>query len=36
MFKRILNVNIRTSNAAVYGELARYPLYIGRYVADSV
>jgi hypothetical protein len=30
--KRILNVNIRTSNAAVYGELARYPLYIGRYV----
>lgn len=28
----ILNVNIRTSNAAVYGELARYPLYIVRYV----
>ena len=30
--KRILNVNVRTSNAAVYGELARYPLFIDRYV----
>jgi hypothetical protein len=30
--KKILNVNIRTSNAAVYGELARYPLYILRHV----
>ena len=30
--KKILNVNTRTSNAAVYGELARYPFYILRHV----
>lgn len=30
--KRILNVKPSTSNVGVYGELARYPLYINRYV----
>ena len=30
--KQILGVNMRTSNVGVYGELGRYPLYIGRYV----
>jgi hypothetical protein len=30
--KKILNVKIRTSNAAAYGELARYPLYLLRHV----
>jgi len=29
--KRILNVKLSASNAAVYGELGRYPLYINRY-----
>ena len=29
--KRILNVKLTTSNAGVYGELGRYPLYISRY-----
>ena len=30
--KRILNVKSSTSNAGVYGELGRYPLYITRYI----
>ncbi len=30
--KCILGVKISTSNAAVYGDLGRYPLYINRYV----
>ncbi len=30
--KAILGVKLSTSNAAVYGELARYPIYIQRYV----
>ena len=30
--KAILNVRTNTSNAGVYGELGRYPLYISRYV----
>ena len=30
--KRILNVKSSTSNAGVYGELRRYPLYITRYI----
>ena len=30
--KWILGVKSRTGNAAVYGELGRYPLYISRYV----
>ena len=29
--KKLLNVNSSTSNAAVYHELGRYPLYINRY-----
>lgn len=30
--KRLLQVKFNTCNAAVYGELGRYPLYINRYV----
>ena len=30
--KRLLQVRSNTCNAAIYGELGRYPLYIGRYV----
>ena len=30
--KRILNVKSSTSNAGVYGELGRYPVYITRYI----
>ena len=30
--KRVLNVKLSTSNVGVYGELARFPLYINRYV----
>ena len=30
--KRILCVNNRSCNMAVYGELGRYPLYITRYI----
>jgi hypothetical protein len=30
--KKILNVKVNSCNVAVYGELARYPLYISRYV----
>ena len=30
--KRILNVKLSTSNAGVYGELGRFPLFIGRFV----
>ncbi|MEW8546452.1 MAG: reverse transcriptase family protein, partial [Candidatus Thiodiazotropha sp.] len=30
--KRILGVKLSTSNAGIYGELGRYPLYITRYV----
>lgn len=30
--KKILNVKLSTSNAGIYGELARYPLYISRYL----
>ena len=30
--KRVLGVKLSTSNAGVYGELCRYPLYISRYV----
>lgn len=30
--KRILKVKLSTSNAGIYGELGRYPLYITRYV----
>ena len=30
--KKILNVKPSTSNAGIYGELARYPLYISRYI----
>lgn len=30
--KQILGVKLSTSNAGVYGELARYPLYICRFV----
>ena len=29
--KRILGVKLSTSNAGIYGELGRYPLYIARY-----
>ena len=29
--KRILKVRLNTSTAGVYGELARYPLYVARY-----
>jgi len=29
--KRILKVPLSSSNAAIYGELERYPLYISRY-----
>jgi len=29
--KRILNIRINSSSIGVYGELARYPLYIQRY-----
>ena len=30
--KRVLGVKLSTSNAGVYGELCRYPLYISRYI----
>jgi hypothetical protein len=30
--KRLLQVKLNTCNAAVYGELGRYPLFINRYV----
>lgn len=30
--KRMLNVKISASNAGIYGELGRYPLYVNRYV----
>ena len=30
--KRRLNVKLSCSNASVYGELGRYPLYVSRYV----
>jgi hypothetical protein len=30
--KHILNVKLSTSNVGVYGELARFPLYINRYI----
>ena len=30
--KRLLEVKSNTCNAAVYGELGRYPLYINRYI----
>ena len=30
--KKILYVKTATSNVGVYGELARYPLFINRYV----
>lgn len=30
--KRLLQVRSNTCNAAMYGKLGRYPLYIGRYV----
>jgi len=30
--KRILNVKLSTSNAGIYGELGRYPLYINQYI----
>ena len=30
--KAILNVRTNTSNAGIYGELGRYPLYISRYI----
>ncbi len=30
--KLIMNVKCSTSNAGIYGELARFPLYITRYV----
>ena len=30
--KRLLKVKSNTCNAAVYGELGRYPLYINRYI----
>lgn len=30
--KKILNVKMSTSDAAAYGELGRFPLYIPRYI----
>ena len=30
--KRILNVEMNSCNAAVYGELGRYPMFVPRYV----
>jgi len=30
--KRLVKVRSNTCNAAVYGELGRYPLYINRYI----
>ena len=32
LYKRLINVKPNTCNAAVYGELGRYPRYIKRYV----
>ena len=29
--KRVLGVKLSTSNAGIYGELGRYPLYVARY-----
>ena len=29
--KRALGVKLSTSNAGIYGELGRYPLYVARY-----